>query len=212
MANAGDLFAAAAALLRSPKVADDFWKQPDQGAHLIWSQALELFPIDLAPMLRIIKAAAQTGTQNRLKVINESDLSDVTSLGKVIATFVFIYFFLQFSAPQVVQELHRIGGYVECVDHVPESVFKRRAGSGVELAQAHYPYGCVGYKDLVIARGTVGTVQGKLVYWRARASLWDVAVGEMEHLNQQVTTCKSCEMNSVLLLLMIIHFYLFIII
>jgi hypothetical protein len=71
------------------------------------------------------------------------------------------------------------------MDGVPESIVKR-SGHLMSLQQAHFPYRNIGFKDLVIPRGTTGHIRGKMVHWQVKVSFWDVAIGEIQLLCQQV--------------------------
>jgi len=72
------------------------------------------------------------------------------------------------------------------MDGVPESIVKR-SGHLMSLQQAHFPYRNIGFKDLVIPRGTSGHIRGKMVHWQVKVSFWDVAIGEIQLLCQQVS-------------------------
>lgn len=85
---------------------------------------------------------------------------------------------------------------------------KQRRGS--TLLQAHYPYKAVGFKDLVIPRGTLGEIEGKMICWETRTSLWDVAVGEIELLLQQVRLLDDDDTNQRIELLKLIRHTLFV--
>ena len=87
---------------------------------------------------------------------------------------------------QIIDELHNIRSYVEMMDGVPESIVKR-SGHLMSLQQAHFPYRNIGFKDLVIPRGTTGHIRGKMVHWQVKVSFWDVAIGEIQLLCQQVS-------------------------
>ncbi len=54
------------------------------------------------------------------------------------------------------------------------------------MLQTHYPYKCVGCKEVLIPRGAMGSVDGKYIRWQVKMNLYDVAMAEIQMLLQQV--------------------------
>lgn len=69
LSSPSDMRAAATSLLRSRKVADQFWLQQDQGINLVWKETLAEFPNEIVPLLEMAKALVQTNPENKLKVL-----------------------------------------------------------------------------------------------------------------------------------------------
>jgi hypothetical protein len=75
---------------------------------------------------------------------------------------------------------------MEPIEHVPESSLKWTAGGVVVLLQTHYPYKSAGCKEVLIPRGSMGSVDGKYIRWQVKINLYEVALAEIQMLLQQV--------------------------
>lgn len=84
------------------------------------------------------------------------------------------------------KEVDNIPFFVETMDNVPEAMIKCALNSETTLLQSHYPYRSVGFKELLIPRGVVGSIEGKFIRWQVNTSLYDVAAAEILLLLHQV--------------------------
>ena len=88
----------------------------------------------------------------------------------------------------MVQELSDLPHFVEQLDTVSQSMWKWTSEGVVVLLRSRCPYESVGLKDVVIPRGTLGSVEEdtNTVRWHFKVSLFDVAVSDLQILLQQV--------------------------
>ena len=84
------------------------------------------------------------------------------------------------------KELDNIPFFIESMDSVPEAMIKCALNNETTLLQTHYPYRSVGFKDLLIPRGVVGSIEGKFIRWHVNTSLYVVAAAEILMLLHQV--------------------------
>ena len=82
--------------------------------------------------------------------------------------------------------MHSFPFYVEPLENIPEAILKYTLIGETNLLQAHYPYKSIGFKDLLIPRGAIGSIEGKWIRWQVKTSLYDVAAGEIKLLLHQV--------------------------
>jgi len=79
--------------------------------------------------------------------------------------------------------------FAEQLDNIPQSTWKWSSEGVIVLLRSRCPYESVGLKDVVIPRGTLGSVEEdtRIVRWHTNVSLFDVAVCDMQILLQQAS-------------------------